>query len=89
MSLGTREYQPCIPTRGTSTPAGPDWIHEIKQDGCRLIVQRDGKRVRLFTRKGHDWSGQYPLITEAALQKSGGLDGERPHQAEPLSRDYE
>ena len=23
---------------------------------------RDGKRVRLFTRNGHDWSHRYPLI---------------------------
>ena len=42
------EYQPCIPTRGTKVPAGPDWIHEIKHDGYRLIVQREGKRVRLL-----------------------------------------
>ena len=28
--------------------------HEIKHDGYRLIDQRDGKRVRLFTLNGHD-----------------------------------
>jgi ATP-dependent DNA ligase len=44
-----RPFAPCIPTRGTKVPAGPDWIHEIKHDGYRLIVQREGKRVRLFT----------------------------------------
>jgi bifunctional non-homologous end joining protein LigD len=48
------EYQPCIPARGTKVPAGDDWLHEIKHDGDRLIVQREGKRVRLFTRNGHD-----------------------------------
>jgi bifunctional non-homologous end joining protein LigD len=62
------EYQPCIPTRGTQVPAGPEWLHEIKHDGYRLIVQRDGARVRLFTRNGHDWTGRYPLIVEAALR---------------------
>jgi bifunctional non-homologous end joining protein LigD len=31
-------------------------------------VQKDGKRVRLFTRNGHDWSGRFPLISEAALR---------------------
>jgi len=55
-------FEPCIPTRGTKVPAGPDWIHEIKHDGYRLIVQREGKRVRLLTRNGYDWSGRYPLI---------------------------
>jgi ATP-dependent DNA ligase len=33
-------FLPCIPTHATKVPAGPDWIHEIKQDGYRLIVQR-------------------------------------------------
>jgi bifunctional non-homologous end joining protein LigD len=45
----------------------------------RLIVQRDGKRVRLFTRNGHDWSGRFPLITEVALRNrntSFVIDGE-------------
>jgi bifunctional non-homologous end joining protein LigD len=48
--------------------SGPLWVHEIKHDGYRLIVQRDGKRVRLFTRNGYDWTGRYPLIVEAALK---------------------
>ena len=58
---------------------GPDWIHEIKHDGYRLIVQRDGNRVRLFTRNGHDWSDRYPLIAEAALRNRNSsfvIDGE-------------
>ena len=42
-------------------------LHEIKHDGYRLIVQREDKRVRLFTRKGHYWSDRYLLITEAAF----------------------
>jgi bifunctional non-homologous end joining protein LigD len=56
-------------------PAGPDWLHEIKHDGYRLIV----KRVRPFTRNGHDWSARYPLIVEAARcnrQTSFVIDGE-------------
>ena len=61
-------FLPCIPTRGTKVPAHPDWLHEVKHDGYRLIVQRDGKRVRLWTRNGYDWSGRFPLITAAALR---------------------
>jgi ATP-dependent DNA ligase len=40
---------PCIPTRAYKLPAGPDWVHEIKHDGYRLIVRRDGEAIRLFT----------------------------------------
>jgi bifunctional non-homologous end joining protein LigD len=43
-------------------------LHEIKHDGYRLIVQREGKAVRLFTCNGHDWTERYPLIIEAALR---------------------
>ena len=48
-------FEPCIPMpRGITVPAGPDWIHEIKYYDHRLIVQREDKRVRLWTRNGHD-----------------------------------
>ena len=73
------EFAPCLPTRGTAVPAGPDWIHEIKHDGYRITVHREGKRVRLFTRNGHDWTDRYPLIVEAAHRIRIGsfvLDGE-------------
>ena len=72
-------FEPRLPTRGTKVPAGPDWFHEIKHDGYRLIVQRDGARVRLFTRNGYDWTKRYPLIVEAALRNrttSFVIDGE-------------
>ena len=61
LNPASRRLRPRFRTR-------PDWIHEIKHDGYRLIVQRDGKRVRLFTRNGHDWTDRYPLIVEAALR---------------------
>jgi ATP-dependent DNA ligase len=70
---------PCIPTRATKPPAGPDWVHEIKHDGYRLIVRRDGDTVRLFTRRGYDWSGRYPAIARAAAKlraRSFTIDGE-------------
>jgi bifunctional non-homologous end joining protein LigD len=60
-------FKPCIPNRGTKVPDRPEWLHEIKHDGYRLIVQREDKRVRLFTRNGYDWNDRFPLIVEAAL----------------------
>jgi bifunctional non-homologous end joining protein LigD len=72
-------FEACIPSRGTKVPDRPEWIHEIKHDGYHLFVQRDGKRVRLFTRNGHDWSGRFPLISEATLRNRNSsfvLDGE-------------
>jgi len=36
--------------RATAAPAAPEWFHEIKYDGYRLRVERDGGRVRLITK---------------------------------------
>jgi len=54
-------------------------MRPIDSLGYRLIVQREEKRVRLFTRNGHDWSERYPLIVEAAMRNrnpSFVIDGE-------------
>ena len=74
-----KAFEFCIPTRGTKVPDRPDWIHEIKYDGYRLRVEREGDRVRLITRNGYDWTNRYPWIVEAALknrQKHFVIDGE-------------
>jgi bifunctional non-homologous end joining protein LigD len=57
--------EPCIPTRATKPSVGPQWIHEIKHDGYRLIARKRDGRVRLFTRNGFDWTERYPRISEA------------------------
>jgi len=72
-------FQPCLPTSSSAVPATPGWLHEVKYDGYRLIVQRDHDRVRLVTRGGHDWSKRFPRIVETALQnrhKQFVIDGE-------------
>jgi len=43
---------PCQPSRVARPPSGPFWVHEIKHDGYRLIVHRDGSRISCFTRNG-------------------------------------
>ena len=47
---------PCQAMSVPVPPVGDHWLHEIKHDGFRLMVRRDGDRVRLFTRNGHDWA---------------------------------
>ena len=43
----------CLPTAGKAVPSGDDWIHEVKYDGYRMRIVRNGKNVRLF---GTDWT---------------------------------
>jgi bifunctional non-homologous end joining protein LigD len=68
-----------LPTISRMVPTGPQCAYEIKHDGFRFICRRDGERVRLFSRGGHDWSAQLPAIVEAMRAfpvTSVTLDGE-------------
>jgi bifunctional non-homologous end joining protein LigD len=71
--------EPCLPSAAERPPSGPDWVHEIKHDGYRLMARRDSVGVRLLTRNGHDWADRYPAIVEAVNQlkvRSCLIDGE-------------
>ena len=44
-----------------------------------MLLRREGSRVRLFTRGGHDWADRFPRIVEAASRlraQSFLIDGE-------------
>jgi bifunctional non-homologous end joining protein LigD len=70
---------PCLPTPKKRAPDGSEWVHEIKHDGYRLIVRRDGNRMKLYTRRGYNWSDRFPLIVQALARlrvQSVIIDGE-------------
>jgi bifunctional non-homologous end joining protein LigD len=58
--------EPCQPSKVARPPSGPLWVHEIKHDRYRMMVRRDGVRVRCFTRNGHDWADRFPAVVDAA-----------------------
>jgi bifunctional non-homologous end joining protein LigD len=71
--------EPCIPTRADKLPVGPDWIHEIKHDGYRLIVRKKDDRSGCSPVGGYDWTDRFPLIRDALaglLQSALVIDGE-------------
>ena len=71
--------EPCLPSSAGEPPSSPEWVHEIKHDGYRLMARRDPVGIRLLTRNGHDWSPRYPLIVEAVnmlMVRSCLIDGE-------------
>jgi bifunctional non-homologous end joining protein LigD len=69
-----KRFEFCLPTLGKSMPAGPEWFHEIKYDGYRLRLERDGDRVRLITRCGYDWTKRYPwTIRIVAFNSAEGV----------------
>jgi bifunctional non-homologous end joining protein LigD len=62
-----------------ATASGPEWVYEIKQDGYRLMVCKREGRVRIYTRRGADWTKRFPRIVEAVQKlnvQSILIDGE-------------
>jgi bifunctional non-homologous end joining protein LigD len=57
---------PAQPVLRLKPPAGADWVHEIKHDGYRIIVRRDGPAVRLYSRNAYDWTVRLAAIAAAA-----------------------
>lgn len=58
---------------------GSDWVFEFKHDGYRLMVRKDGERVRIYTRRGADWTKRFPRVVAAVrLLKARSIliDGE-------------
>ena len=49
---------PTQPVLASKPPSGFDWVHEIKRDGYRMIVPRDGAAVRLYSRNANDWTAR-------------------------------
>jgi bifunctional non-homologous end joining protein LigD len=72
-------FEPCLPRPAKEPPSGPGWIHEIKHDGFRIVARKEGDKVRLVTRNGHDFTERYPRIVDSIRSlptKSCIVDGE-------------
>jgi ATP-dependent DNA ligase len=68
----------CLPTSAPSPPVGPEWLHEIKHDGYRMLAHHTA-RVRLISRRGLDWGSRFPTIVaavEALAVRTCIIDGE-------------
>jgi bifunctional non-homologous end joining protein LigD len=46
---GMLRVEPCLPSLVERPPTGPDWVHEIRLDGYRLMARRDPVGIRLLT----------------------------------------
>src|ERR1700730_342326 len=65
---------PCLPTASDRCKSGPEWVHEIKHDGYRLIARRSDDRVRLYTRRVFNWVDRYAAV--ARDWRAGGSEGQ-------------
>ena len=51
-----------LPTKADKVPAHPDWLHEIKYDGYRMMLIRV-TAVRLISGRGWDWARDFPRLS--------------------------
>jgi len=72
-----RGWMPLAPQLATLRdvpPAGDDWLHELKWDGYRLLVEIVARKAKLRSRNGLNWTVDYPDIA-AAIERFGLADG--------------
>ena len=78
---------PMMPTLIDKPPVRGEWAVEVKWDGWRCQIIIDSEVVRIFTRRGHDWTKKLRIIADAAASelkvKSAIIDGELvyPHDS--------
>ena len=73
------DYQPQLATLVKAPPEGDGWLHEIKYDGYRIGCRLHRGTVTLWSRRGNDWTRNFPEIVAAAKElkaRSALIDGE-------------
>jgi bifunctional non-homologous end joining protein LigD len=73
---------PQLPSATDRVPTGDDWLHEIKFDGYRMLVEIRAGKAKLRTRTGLDWTSRFPAPVQAIEATGIGdalLDGEIVH----------
>lgn len=56
------DLEPQLAKIADGAPDGPDWLHEVKFDGYRLLAHIDDGGVRLLTRNQNDWSDRFSSV---------------------------
>ena len=58
--------EPELATAVEEMPSGERWLHEIKFDGYRVQVHLVNEAVKVFTRRGNDWTKRFRKIADDA-----------------------
>ncbi len=70
---------PPLATLVKESPDGPDWVHEIKHDGYRMVCRVEDGEVRMYSRNRNEWTSKFPGIARALARlpvRSAWIDGE-------------
>ncbi len=84
-------FEPSLATLRSVPPVGGQWLHEIKWDGYRLLVDLAGGSARLRSRGGQDWTETFAEVAQAVEAlglEQACLDGELVVLNERLASDF-
>jgi bifunctional non-homologous end joining protein LigD len=56
--------EPALASSIAKVPADDRWIHEVKFDGYRVQVHLASEEVKVFTRRGNDWTKRFKKIAD-------------------------
>jgi bifunctional non-homologous end joining protein LigD len=71
--------EPALASSIGKVPSGERWLHEIKFDGYRVQVHLANNTIKVFTRRGNDWTKRFAKIADDAWHINAGsaiIDGE-------------
>ena len=75
-----KTISPMLATLSNQIPTGKKWSFEIKYDGYRIIALKEGKKVKLLSRNGNDYTKKFEKIAKSiekiAREIPFVLDGE-------------
>ena len=63
-----------LATRGDHVPTGPEWTHEVKWDGMRVLIETTSRGLRISSRNENDATTAFP-----ELQGLGELMSDQGH----------
>jgi DNA ligase D-like protein (predicted ligase) len=70
---------PMLARLAPKLPTGKEWIYEVKWDGYRVEAAKSGREVRLYSRRGSDFTRKFSAVSAAVTTikaERALLDGE-------------
>jgi bifunctional non-homologous end joining protein LigD len=68
-----------LPSSVDKVPSDARWLHEIKFDGYRVQLHLANENVKVFTKRGNDWTARFKKVANEAYLISASsaiIDGE-------------
>ena len=63
-----KDVQPMLATLADKPFDSPDWLFELKMDGIRALVVKDGAKLEMWTRNDSPLDRRFPTLAAALTE---------------------